>query len=554
MQKRNKIIKCLKIFTGAVLALGVMINSAFAQAAALNAVIEDNVIDVNYTETGAGFGTLIYIFDTKIEADEIIDEELMDEHLIYAGVGENGFASFALDDDAAYGTYTVVAGAKGLPADKTDRTAYVLNMEPGIDAVAAAAISGAVSAEEMMAELEAYNNKAYIVDLSDISLHQDLIYEMISAQGDDATVESISQSIESAKEISVLRTGNDAEIAQILVNNKEILELDDEIDKYSGTVAANVAQKVQGEESLAQLKTLVRSELALTVLNNAATGDIIETVKKYDDIFGVQFSDKLDDISEYQLEKALDDIEFTDVSTVEGIINDEIEEIYDEQSTDDSIKNTGNGGGGRGGYAASITLDKPTVDIINDNTGTAGAAEFSDIAGYEWAADAIKYLYDNKIMTGDGSGAFRPGDSLTREEFVKILIVAFGAGKTESSGLGFTDVSENAWFKSYIETAFIKKIVTGISEQTFGVGQYITRQDVSVMLQRAADAYYFNFEKKQTLVDFTDYDTVSDYARVAVDTLARAQIINGYEDGSFRPQGYITRAEIAKVIYACIAQ
>ena len=74
------------------------------------------------------------------------------------------------------------------------------------------------------------------------------------------------------------------------------------------------------------------------------------------------------------------------------------------------------------------------------------------------------------------------------------------------------------------------------------------------MLLRAADAYYMNFEKKQTLVDFTDYDAVSDYARVAVDTLARAQIINGYEDGSFKPQGYITRAEIAKVIYTCIVQ
>ena len=74
------------------------------------------------------------------------------------------------------------------------------------------------------------------------------------------------------------------------------------------------------------------------------------------------------------------------------------------------------------------------------------------------------------------------------------------------------------------------------------------------MLLRAAEAYYKNLEKKTTLIDFTDYDTVSDYAVVAVDTLARAQIINGFEDGSFRPQDNITRAEIAKVIYACIAQ
>lgn len=561
MQKRNKITKYLKIFAGVVLMSGIMMNSVFAENASLTAEIKDSTINVNYTETGAGFGTLIYIFDTKLETEETIDEELMDEHLIYAGVGINGVSSFVLADDATYGTYTVVAGAKGMPAAKRDRIVYVLNMEPGIDITAAAAISGATSEGEMMMQLDTYNNKAYIFDLSEVGSYQDLIYELVSTQGSGATIESISASIESAREIATIRTGNETEIAEILVKNKEILGLDDDVDTLAGTVSANVAEKVQGDENIAQLKSLVRSELALAALNNAATSEIIETINKYNDVFGVQFSDKLDKISEYQLEKVLDDIDFTDILEIENIVNTEIENIYNNQLSEDGVQRPGSsnsggagGGGGGGGYARSITLDKPTVDIINENPKTSNAVKISDIADYEWAADAINYLYDNDIMTGDGSGIFRPDDSLTREEFVKILIAAFGAGKTETTTLGFTDVTEGAWFKPYIETAFGKGIVTGISAQSFGVGQYITRQDVALMLLRAADAYYMKFEKKQTLVDFTDYDAVSDYARVAVDTLARAQIINGYEDGSFKPQGYITRAEIAKVIYTCIVQ
>lgn len=561
MQKRNKITKYLKIFAGVVLMSGIMMNSVFAENASLTAKIEDSTIKVNYTETGAGFGTLIYIFDTKLETEETIDEELMDEHLIYAGVGINGVSSFVLADDATYGTYTVVTGAKGMPAAKRDRIVYVLNMEPGIDITAAAAISGATSEGEMMMQLDTYNNKAYIFDLSEVGSYQDLIYELISTQGSGATIESISASIESAREIATIRTGNETEIAEILVKNKEILGLDDDVDTLAGTVSANVAEKVQGDENIAQLKSLVRSELALAALNNAATSEIIETINKYNDVFGVQFSDKLDKISEYQLEKVLDDIDFTDILEIENIVNTEIENIYNNQLSEDGVQRPGSsnsggagGGGGGGGYARSITLDKPTVDIINENPKTSNAVKISDIADYEWAADAINYLYDNDIMTGDGSGIFRPDDSLTREEFVKILIAAFGAGKTETTTLGFTDVTEGAWFKPYIETAFGKGIVTGISAQSFGVGQYITRQDAALMLLRAADAYYMKFEKKQTLVDFTDYDAVSDYARVAVDTLARAQIINGYEDGSFKPQGYITRAEIAKVIYTCIVQ
>lgn len=561
MQKRNKITKYLKIFAGVVLMSGIMMNSVFAENASLTAEIKDSTINVNYTETGAGFGTLIYIFDTKLETEETIDEELMDEHLIYAGVGINGVSSFVLADDATYGTYTVVTGAKGMPAAKRDRIVYVLNMEPGIDITAAAAISGATSEGEMMMQLDTYNNKAYIFDLSEVGSYQDLIYELVSTQGSGATIESISASIESAREIATIRTGNETEIAEILVKNKEILGLDDDVDTLAGTVSANVAEKVQGDENIAQLKSLVRSELALAALNNAATSEIIETINKYNDVFGVQFSDKLDKISEYQLEKVLDDIDFTNILEIENIVNTEIENIYNNQLSEDGVQRPGSsnsggagGGGGGGGYARSITLDKPTVDIINENPKTSNAVKISDIADYEWAADAINYLYDNDIMTGDGSGIFRPDDSLTREEFVKILIAAFGAGKTETTTLGFTDVTEGAWFKPYIETAFGKGIVTGISAQSFGVGQYITRQDAALMLLRAADAYYMNFEKKQTLVDFTDYDAVSDYARVAVDTLARAQIINGYEDGSFKPQGYITRAEIAKVIYTCIVQ
>ena len=74
------------------------------------------------------------------------------------------------------------------------------------------------------------------------------------------------------------------------------------------------------------------------------------------------------------------------------------------------------------------------------------------------------------------------------------------------------------------------------------------------MLQRAAEATYHDITKKQTLVGFTDQDSIADYARIAVDMLARAQIFNGFEDGSFRPQARITRAEVAKVIYGFVGQ
>ena len=64
--------------------------------------------------------------------------------------------------------------------------------------------------------------------------------------------------------------------------------------------------------------------------------------------------------------------------------------------------------------------------------------------------------------------------------------------------------------------------------------------------------------KKQCSYIFTkppaDADKIDGYAKAAVELLAGAKIINGYNDGSFRPQGSLTRAEAAKVIYGIVAR
>ena len=175
----------------------------------------------------------------------------------------------------------------------------------------------------------------------------------------------------------------------------------------------------------------------------------------------------------------------------------------------------------------------------------------TDIDGYGWAKDAIGYLCENGVMTGDGDGSFRPGDTITREELVKILIAAFNKGKTENASTSFADVMDE-WYKPYVETAYAKGIIKGKSETEFGIGEAITREDASVMIVRTAEVYYKTFNRGQTLVDIPDFDSVADYAKESVDMLTRAKIISGFEDGSFRPAQSVTRAEAAKMIYNCI--
>ena len=91
-------------------------------------------------------------------------------------------------------------------------------------------------------------------------------------------------------------------------------------------------------------------------------------------------------------------------------------------------------------------------------------------------------------------------------------------------------------------------ICSGISENKFGVGMNIKRQDAAVMVYNVlSKKNAFEIEKN----DFNDYDTVSEYAKEAVSKLAGAAIVNG-SDNSFRPDALLTRAEAAQIIYGSL--
>ena len=77
----------------------------------------------------------------------------------------------------------------------------------------------------------------------------------------------------------------------------------------------------------------------------------------------------------------------------------------------------------------------------------------------------------------------------------------------------------------------------------FGIGQAVSRQDVAVMVARALDMNNSTDEN-----GFEDFDAVADYAKTAVSALAEENILNGYDDGTFRPQSALTRAEAAVII------
>ena len=203
---------------------------------------------------------------------------------------------------------------------------------------------------------------------------------------------------------------------------------------------------------------------------------------------------------------------------------------------------TGGGGGGGGGafvpgLSAGGTMTVTPVDNVdatkqNDkNANENYKYSFSDIAEVEWATEAIEALTAKGIINGVGDRKFDPQGTVTREQFVKMLCVALGL--TEEAEITFADVAGDDWSAPYIKKAVKAGLISGVDENTFGYGVGISRQDIAVILHR-------------TIKDTTG---TAQFAKDAVGALSGLKILNGFEDGSFKPNASCTRAQAAVIIY-----
>jgi len=167
---------------------------------------------------------------------------------------------------------------------------------------------------------------------------------------------------------------------------------------------------------------------------------------------------------------------------------------------------------------------------------------FVDLENH-WARIPIERLVRENIVNGFPDGTFRPSQSVTREEFIKMLVQAKGYNLVGTTTV-FHDVGYNHWSRAYIETALENKILIA-SE----IGSYfhpaspITREDMAVYLARAQELI-----PNASYLNFRDNNAIQPYKKGLIGAVVSAQIINGYPDGTFRPSRTLDRAEAAQVI------
>lgn len=169
---------------------------------------------------------------------------------------------------------------------------------------------------------------------------------------------------------------------------------------------------------------------------------------------------------------------------------------------------------------------------------------FNDLAGYDWAKEAIEYLFAKGHIAGVAKNTFAPQSTVKREEFTKMLVLILGKYDANAK-CDFADVPIDNWSYSYVASAVGANLVKGIDNNNFGRGNEISRQDACVLLHRALGEKTAAGEPKE----FTDGNEISDYAKEAVNAVSAMGLASGMEDGSFKPTNVMTRAEAAKLLY-----
>lgn len=194
----------------------------------------------------------------------------------------------------------------------------------------------------------------------------------------------------------------------------------------------------------------------------------------------------------------------------------------------------------------AVASETYTANIEDEQTPLGLAVIFEDVDSDHWAYKAIMAASAENIVSGTGNNRFEPNRAVTRAEFVTMLSNLNGI--EESVGeLSFSDVPSESWFYSQTMWAYNNGIIFGIQEDKFAPDAFISRQDALLMVERFIKFKGAILDERENIV-FIDYQEISDYAKEAIEKMANAGIITGYEDGSFCPKLSITRAEAVTII------
>lgn len=180
---------------------------------------------------------------------------------------------------------------------------------------------------------------------------------------------------------------------------------------------------------------------------------------------------------------------------------------------------------------------------------------FADVKGH-WAESYINALYFDGVLTGstgkDGKLYYRPGDSMTRQEFIVALMRFLGTDLSEYRNVVLPFIDNGyiaAWALDAVKAAYSLGYVGGSGSNgrlSVNPTSTITRQEAMAILARTMSGE--TAKNVSVLSRFTDASKISDWAKAPLALMVEKSIISG-SNGCINPTGNVKRCEVAKMLY-----
>lgn len=554
--------------------LAAVICSVMAQqAAAFGALLNEPVFDrdteriiISGTTEKKSYVT-VEVLGPGGAASEITDDDLTADSLIFMKqIQADSNGGYSISFPAKYGTGKYSVRVYSSAEDEySENSGLFVFSRSDIDALTAK-IAGIDNSGDMDIILEPDTVKILGIDVSRIKDMEpsrlDEFYVCLFNEKKESCPSNVSEiqtMIDRAYLLYTINNESSAEaLKRIISENSDILQLDSSCsmnlysdDKvYDDTRRNNMLSKLTEENysTISEFKKSFGDKTLLYSLYGQSGYHIIETIIEESAVI------KEYDLSAYN---ALKD-KTTVLKSLNGCkkpfetVKELVAAIESRSDNGHSPSTGGNGGGGGGGSKTSgggktvMSVPAETPKPENDNPPAEKNKEFTDIKGFEWASEAIYSLREKGIISGRSETQFSPGDNITREEFMKLLIKASGA-ELGNQTIDFEDANRDEWYYSYIAAGVRMGIVKGKKNNKFGVGDFITREDMTVMTGRLIEYLGIDLETGENT--FADFESISEYAKNHVTKLSKNKIINGVGENKFEPKLYLNRASAAKIIY-----
>lgn len=314
------------------------------------------------------------------------------------------------------------------------------------------------------------------------------------------------------------------------------------------------ALKTTFNQKTATLYDAAYTKKVIEEINSAKQASLYGVLKNYKDYIGIsetlwnkynRYYETSNTTKLYLINKYFLKEKITALSAVENQLKDAINDAND------------SGGGGQQSDKVTssdkisgdfkLPAQETVVTPVNpDLVYNPDEVAFEDLDGVAWAKKEILALAEQKIVNGISRTQYNPNDTVTREQFIKMLVIALNM-EDSSAVSSFADVKEGAWYYKYVASAEKWGLAVGDGEN-FGIGKPMTREEMATFLYRAAQIAKIELPEAGGL-EFADADEIAAYAREAVSVMQKMGIISGTDENMFAPKMNCTRAMAAKVVY-----